>query len=300
MKIHSGKVLDKVAEYSIIDCEACAFVHMDPIPTQEELDRVYREEYYTDEKPLFIERVIEDIDWWNAMYDDRYEYLESVLPDSRRRILDLGCGPGYFLKRGMERGWKGTGVEPSRQAGAHAKSLGVEVINTFFNDSGLKGKEAFDAVHLSEVLEHIIDPAGLLKDIHDVLLPGGFACAIVPNDYSPVQKLLRRKAGIKPFWLAPPHHINYFTYDSLSRLFERAGFEVTRRTAMFPIDFFLLMGDNYVGNDQLGRASHSRRKSLDLMLCEPELKGFKKELYELMANFNIGREMVVFGRKQGV
>jgi hypothetical protein len=67
---------------------------------------------------------------------------------------------------------------------------------------------------------------------------------------------------------------------------------------MFPMDFFLLMGDNYVGNDSLGRASHSRRKSLDIMLNEPELKDFKKEMYSLMAKHGIGREMVIYGEKK--
>lgn len=297
--MHKGNNIENVNGYGILDCETCGFIHIDPVPSKEELDRVYREEYYAEEKPRFIERVIEDLRWWETVYDDRFEFLESRLGPGRRTVLDIGSGPGYFLKRGIERGWKCLGIEPSRQACEHARGLGAEVINAFFDDSTaalLKGR--FDAVHLSEVLEHVPDPSGVLKTAYGLLEPGGILTAIVPNDFSPVQKVLTDRLNFNPYWLAPPHHINYFTFGTLSELMRKTGFEALEQTAMFPMDFFLLMGDNYVGNDELGRASHSRRKKLDIMLNEPELKGFKNELYSLMARHNIGREMVIYGVKK--
>lgn len=297
--MHRGNNIEKANGYGILECETCGFIHIDPVPARDELDTVYREEYYTEEKPQFIERVIEDLRWWETVYDDRYDFLESKLAGKRRRVLDIGCGPGYFLKRGLERGWKCLGVEPSRQAARHAKGLGVGVINAFFDDSTASSiKARFDAVHLSEVLEHVPDPAEVLKRAKGLLDAGGIICSVVPNDFSPVQKVLTGKLDFKPYWLAPPHHINYFTFSSLSELMRKTGFRVIGKTAMFPMDFFLLMGDNYVGNDTLGRASHARRKRLDIMLNEPELKGFKTELYSLMAKHGIGREMVIYGVKE--
>jgi len=292
---HSGSVLDRANGFSVLDCSDCGFIHLNPVPTENELDKVYREEYYTDEKPLFIERVMEDLPWWDGVYNDRYDFFESRLPASRRSVLDIGCGPGYFLKAGM----KGFGVEPSSRAAGHARSLGLEVMNTFF-DSGLAAAlgKRFDAVHLSEVLEHVPDPSMVLKAAGSLMDEGGLICCVVPNDYSPVQKVLKEKLHYKPYWLAPPHHINYFNFDTMKALLEKTGFSVAGATSMFPIDFFLLMGDDYVGNDELGRASHARRKRLDLMLGEPELKGFKKEMYELMAKHGIGREMIVYGEKR--
>lgn len=295
---HAGRAMDTASGYGIIDCRACGFIHMDPVPAPAELKKVYVEEYYTEEKPLFIERVKEDIDWWNVVYDDRYEFFEGALPAGKREILDIGCGPGYFLKRGLDRGWRCLGIEPSKQAGAHAKGLGVDVMNAFFDEglaTGLRRK--FDAIHLSEVLEHVPDPASILRLARGLLNDAGVLCAVVPNDYSPVQRVLREKLGFKPYWLAPPHHINYFSFSSLSGLFEKTGFKVIEKTSMFPIDFFLLMGDDYIGNDPLGRACHARRKRLDVNLAEPVLREFKKEMYRLMARHSIGREMIVFGRK---
>lgn len=294
---HNGIIIENANGFGIKDCADCGFIHIDPIPSAKELDSVYSEEYYTEEKPQFIARVIEDLKWWDSVYDDRYDFFESRLPFSRRAVLDIGCGPGYFLKRGMERGWNGVGIEPSRQAARHAAGLGVDVRNAFFNEETASTLGKFDAVHLSEVLEHVPDPAQVLNTAFGLMNGGGVICCVVPNDYSPVQKVLTERLDYDPYWLAPPHHINYFSFSSLSGLLERTGFKVVHSTAMFPIDFFLLMGDNYIGDDALGRASHARRKRLDLMLGEPQLKAFKKELYELMARHGIGREMVVYGVK---
>jgi SAM-dependent methyltransferase len=299
--MHKGTVIDTINGYEVIDCNNCGFIHINPIPTQEELDKVYKEEYYTTEKPLFIERQLEDIDWWNVVYDDRYDFFEQNLPENRRKILDIGCGPGFFLKRGIERRWKGLGIEPSRQAAEFARGQGLEVLNCFLNDIEPEKKgERFDVIHMSEVLEHIPDPIGLCRTAYDLLDEDGIICVVVPNDYNPFQRVLREKLGFQPYWLAPPHHINYFTFDSLESLLHKVGFKVVHQSAMFPIDIFLLMGNNYIGNDSLGRGCHAKRKQLEINLVRGGLNSLKRELYQFLASKNIGREIVMFAQKKGL
>ncbi len=295
---HCGQLLDSVEQYDVISCNTCGFSHIVPIPGVEELDKVYRQEYYTSEKPLFIERQQEDIEWWNVVYNDRYDFFEKHLSPDHRDILDIGCGPGFFLKRGQERGWQCTGLEPSRQAASFALQHGFTVKNMFLHEADfVKNGEQFDVVHLSEVLEHIPDPRSICLEAYDVLKDGGLICIVVPNDYSSIQNVLRAEAGISPYWLAPPHHINYFNFESATQLLRSVGFEIMESQAMFPIDFFLLMGDNYIGNDALGRQCHLRRKNLDIMLNNKCLKTFKEEMYSLMAKHGIGREAIIYGRK---
>ncbi|MBE9528282.1 MAG: class I SAM-dependent methyltransferase, partial [Proteobacteria bacterium] len=236
--MHKGEVLDNAGGYSIIDCTECGFVHIDPLPSAEELDKIYSDEYYSEEKPEYIDCVIKDIEWWNCVFDSRYSLFESRLPAESRSVLDVGCGPGYFLKHGQERGWKTLGIEPSVQAAKHAEGLGVEVVNAFLDSelcASFKEKhKSFDAVHLSEVLEHTRDPLNILCLAHDLLDDSGIICTVVPNDYSPVQHVLRDKLDYSPYWLAPPHHINYFTFDSMASLMRKAGFEIIETSAMFP------------------------------------------------------------------
>jgi len=293
---HTGPVVDAVQGVEVVDCETCGFKHVVPVPSPAELEHVYREEYFSREKPLYIERHLEDADWWRLAYGDRYETFEELLPPDRRRILDVGSGPGLFLRTGAERGWRTLGVEPSRQAATHSRSLGLEIVEDFLDETTAATLGRHDVVHLSEVLEHIPDPEALLRLVHGLLDPGGLVCVVAPNDYSPFQRALRDVDGYDPWWLAPPHHVNYFDFESLARLLERCGFEVCLREATFPIDLFLLMGDRYVGDDEVGRACHARRKRFEHVLDEAGLTPLRRTLYRALAEHGIGREAIVVAR----
>jgi SAM-dependent methyltransferase len=148
---HHGDVVDSLADFDVIDCEPCGFRHVVPIPTPQELEKVYREDYYTKEKPLYIERYQADLDWWNLVYGERYELFESLLPAARRTILDIGSGPGYFLLNGKKRGWQTTGVEPSAQSATHSRELGLAIVEEFFDDVSASNLGSFDVVHMSQV-----------------------------------------------------------------------------------------------------------------------------------------------------
>lgn len=296
MTIHKGQLIDHVDQFDIIDCVHCGFRHTLPIPAHEELIEVYEEQYYSTEKPDYIKRYEEDQEWWDLCYDDRYDYFEEHLPASRRKILDVGSGPALFLVRGKNRGWDVMGIEPSRQAAAYSKSLGLDIKNGFLT-SNTKDIGTFDVVHMGEVLEHVPNPLEMLEITHQLLNPGGYVCIVVPNDYNPFQKVLRDVDHYSPWWVAAPHHINYFEPSSLQHVLQRAGFDVVHTTTTFPIDLFLLMGDNYIGNDTLGKTCHAKRKRFELSLQKAGLKSLRKKLYQQFASLNLGREIIMYAKK---
>ena len=76
-KGHEGSVVASANGFDVIDCRLCLFKHIIPIPSDEELEETYRHDYYTKEKPLYIERYREDLDWWNLVYTQRYEIFEQ-------------------------------------------------------------------------------------------------------------------------------------------------------------------------------------------------------------------------------
>lgn len=295
---HAGRVLDTVQNFTAIACRRCGFIHVVPLPTCRELERAYRPNYYGKEKPDFIDRQRRDREWWEVVYRERYEMLERLLPASRRRILDIGCGPGFFLAHGRERGWSGLGFEPARQAAEHARSVGLEVIEAFFRPGATRGIGRFDVVYLHEVLEHVANPAGVLKLARRLLAPGGILFVCVPNDYNPLQRLLRLQLGYPPWWLSPPHHLNYFSLRSLSRLIERCGFSVEHKSVTFPMEAFLLMGADYVGNDFVGRRAHGMRKALEISLARAKASSWLAEFYSWLGERGLGRECVVVARKR--
>lgn len=295
---HTGAVVAQAGGFDVIECEACGFRHLLPVPTPQELEQVYRHEYYAIEKPLYLERTREDRPWTDLVYDERYEAFESLLPaGGSRSLLDVGSGPGFFLLRGRERGWRTLGIEPSSQSAAHSRGLGLEVVEEFLDERTAAGLGTFDVVHLSQVLEHIPDPRALLRLVHGLVRPGGLACVVVPNDFNPFQLALRDACGFAPWWVAPPHHINFFDFDSLSRLMRECGFVEEVRDTSFPIDMFLLMGENYVGNDELGRACHARRKLFETNLARAGRGDLKRRLYGALAGLGLGREVVLVARR---
>ena len=297
-KEHSGEIIDSKNEFDVIECKKCHFKHIVPIPNEDEMKHMYEDEYYTDEKPLYIERMNEDLEWWNLTYDDRYESFEQQLDKDSRAILDVGSGPGIFLKRGRELGWNVTGIEPSRQAYEYSsEKLGLNIHNKFLNEKTKDDLQTFDVIHMSEVLEHIPDPENLLNIAHEKLNLGGLICIVVPNDYNLFQLSLHEACDYDPWWVAPPHHINYFDFESLPRLLEKIGFEVVLKESTFPIDMFLLMGHNYVENDTLGRECHKMRKLFELNLDKAQNNYIKRKLYRLFAKVGVGREIIIFGKK---
>lgn len=295
---HSGAVAQAAGEFDVINCAACGFRHAIPVPTPEQLETIYSHEYYSVEKPLYIERYQEDKPWWDAVYAERYALLEEKLGPDRRRILDVGSGPGLFLSKGKERGWQVKGVEPSTKAAAYSREvLGLDVDNVFLDEHSAPTLGTFDAVNMGEVLEHLPDPAAILRIAHGLLRDGGLLCLIVPNDFNPFQGILRDHLGHKPWWVAPPHHLNYFDFPSLRALVERCGFAVAHEEATFPIDMFLMMGQNYIGNDTVGRQCHGLRKQFDLNLLQGGGGQLKRDLYSAFAKNGIGREIVLYAAK---
>lgn len=289
---HHGAILDRINGFSVIACRACGYAHVIPLPDEAAIEKLYASAYYAETKPDYLARAREDVPWARTGFDDRLDLLEAHLPAARRRLLDVGSGPGFFAARARERGWEAEGVDPSAQACAHARSLGVPVHEGPYDAAAAQALGSFDAVTLTNMLEHVGDPISLLARARKMLSTAGLLCISVPNDYNSFQHVLR-VGGMRAWWLAPPHHLNYFTFDSLSKLLARAGFREIARTTSFPMEMFALMGDLYMDDDQLGRACHMRRVSFDLALAHAEGGLARRSFYSALAAAGLGREAII-------
>jgi len=294
---HEGLRVAVANGYDIIHCNLCGFRHVVPLPDPAVLAASYRENYYTETKPTFLLHASEDQDWAELAQNDRLDSFERLLGPQRRRLLDVGSGPGYFLVTAKSRGWRVIGIEPSRTAATFARGMGVEVVEGVFNTETAQGLGRFDVVHLNNVLEHVPDPIAIIAAARDLVTPGGLLCIGVPNDFSPFQVAARATAGVGEWWLAPPHHLNYFDFETLAALVARLGFVVADRLTSFPMEMFLLMGDNYTADSALGRACHARRKRFDLSLDAAGLKEARRTFYRALADAGMGREAVVVAVK---
>lgn len=294
---HDGRVVAQSKGYDIIECKGCGFIHLRPFPERKALEGIYPVSYYAEENTDWIDKTLKEKRYWDTVYNHRYAILERFVPPHNRRILDVGSFLGLFLKKGKERGWEVMGIEPSEQGVRYATGEGITTLKGFYEDFGEDELGHFGAVNLSLTLEHVIDPVLILNKTYRLLFPGGVVLIEVPNDFNPLQEAVVKVLNKPEWWLAPPHHINYFSFSSLSRLLERLGYSIRYVTTTFPMEFFILMGDDYVGNDPFGRVCHQKRMSFEMNLERAGLGGLKEELYSFLAEKGIGREAVIYAGK---
>lgn len=289
---HTGWILDRVSGYQVLACSRCGFTHLVPVPSRDEVRRVYERDYYSVVKPDYFDRyVAPSLDWWRRQYTRQLHLIERF---AFSRLLEIGCGWGVFLECARDRGWDVLGIEPAAAPAAYCKSRGLPVIRGLFEDLPDRELGSFGAVYLDQVLEHMTDPAGILRRVHSLLTPGGVVGIVVPNDYNPLQNLLR-KCGFPPYWVVPPYHVNYFTFDSLAALLRACGFDVVYRSATFPMEVFVFFGLDYVRDPDVGTRAHEMRVRFEEFALRE--RGMLDRFYEALAREGLGREIVMLGRR---
>lgn len=293
---HAGRVVESAAGHDVIACALCGFHHVVPLPDAHAMEQDYAQSYYAETKPTYLKDAADDQAWARLTQDDRLDAIESAL-GGQGTLIEIGSGPGFFLETAAERGWQAIGIEPSIQAAEFAAGRGLTVHNMPFAQAVQAGLPVADAIVATNVLEHVPDPIGMLELAHHALKPGGVLCLTVPNDFNPLQLVAQHGKGQAPWWVAPPHHLNYFDFDSLEGLVTRLGFRPVRRLTTFPMEAFLLMGDDYVRQPELGRPAHLKRKSFDLSFAAAGLDHVRRRLYAALADAGLGREATILAIK---
>ena len=296
---HSGRCLVEQEGIFVIECERCRFKHIIPLPEEAEKREFYEQTFYSEYSEDYIAKHARDADWWLIEHNEKYDKYEALLGhQAPYRLLDIGSGPGYFLKAGNDRGWLTRGIEPGEAAWRYSTShLGLDVAYDYFTAANFSTFGTFDVVHMNNVLEHIVDVTATIEQIGHITREGGLIAITVPNDFNPLQTIAAETTGKGPWWVVPEQHINYFNLQSLQGLLRRSGFEPVYHTTSFPLEMFLLMGDDYIGDNTLGRAFHQRRKRFEMVLDRHGKNELKRAVYDAFSALGIGRQVTVLGRK---
>ncbi len=141
--------------------------------------------------------------------------------DRRPSLLDVGCGPGFFVQAAANAGFAAAGVEVSEFAVNFARErLGQNVWQGQARSSDLRSGP-YDVVTLWDVLEHVADPRDTLAALAEVI-PAGGLLALSTGD---VSSLVARLSGARWHLFTLPEHLWFFTPGSLRRLLRRVGLE---------------------------------------------------------------------------
>jgi 2-polyprenyl-3-methyl-5-hydroxy-6-metoxy-1,4-benzoquinol methylase len=194
----------------IWECRDCGMLFQWPMRSAHELLRAYQDV----EDPLYV-----------AEKGNRYHTFRRVLkalgPARGRTLLDVGAYCGYFLDVAREGGFRPEGLELSRWAAGHARSLGFTVHGVPLEELAARGTQ-YDVVTLWDVVEHFADPREELAAAFRLVRPGGRIYLSTIDASSLVARLL---GGQWP-WLMDMH-LFYFGRATLAALLEEVGFRVT-------------------------------------------------------------------------
>lgn len=260
------------------------YKHLDPIPTN--LEQYYQEQY---RDPLHKNNEQAELEkkWLeNGLYKDILSIL--LLHSLGNEILEIGCGSGNLLSYlRQQHNFDVTGIEPSIKV----TNSEFPIYHTTFEE--YTTSKFYDAIIMVNVLEHVADPIETLNHVKHLLHSDGMAIIRVPNDFSAIQLVARKELDTEPWWIAIPDHINYFNFDSLHKTLELLKFTIVHSQGDFPMEWFLLMGDDYINHPELGYDCHYKRIQFELSLPT----SLRQQLYKRLAKMGMGRNCLVVARK---
>lgn len=219
-------------ECNLCRCGECGYVFDNPRPNQQEIRAFYSQCGKYDSW-------LRDAAARDALWKRRLKMmLQHHVPGN---LLDVGTGIGQFLHHARPYFAEVAGTEISESAIRIAqKRYGLEIERGCIEE--LRVPDAsFDNVTFFHVLEHVPDPAKLMRRCHQLLRPGGIAVIAVPNDvlaWGSGLKKFGKKAGLRAFrkfsrvagipkaGTSSEIHLSHFTPVVLCRLLASAGLEI--------------------------------------------------------------------------
>jgi SAM-dependent methyltransferase len=236
--------------YRLVRCGSCGLGYLNPRPAVESIGRFYPAGYECYDIPTPQQR------WYNAILrklerlvlshrfgyppglDSFGEKLIATLASpwfgpsrdsmtaipfcGEGRLLDYGCGSGWYLHRMRERGWNVTGMDFSPHAAARVRDHFRIPVHVGMLPHPDVPRESFDAITMGAVLEHVHWPHPVIAGAAQTLRAGGLLVISVPN----LASWQHRYFGRDCWSLELPRHLLHFTPATLRKLVEKHGLEV--------------------------------------------------------------------------
>lgn len=213
---------------TILKCKNCGYIFQDYVIKYEYLKEVY--DIYTNNLCCtYLECRNE--------YEKGFRNKVSRILNYKKtgRLLDIGCGYGYFLNMIQAEGWEAEGIDISESAVRYAKdTFGLKVKTSFLEEAAFPDSY-FDVVTAWDVIEHIINAKEFLMEINRILKKDGLLCLETPNVNGLLFKIAHilyrgsfNKIDFALRGLFYPLHLTYFNSNTMAFLLNKAGFKIKK------------------------------------------------------------------------
>jgi len=150
------------------------------------------------------------------------------------RVLELGCGYGVISRQlSQAQRCRVTGVEIDAASAERARPWLDRLYLGNLEDQQWQAAvaDAYDVIVSADVIEHLRDPEETLRQLVPMLAPGGQVVISFPNagHAGIIAALLAGRFDYTPTGLLDETHLRFFTWNSMERMLNRVGLEVTHR-----------------------------------------------------------------------
>jgi SAM-dependent methyltransferase len=206
---------------------------LDPMPNQEEIRNVYKNDEYFANKKLVqtdVRGIYGYIDYIGERINKQLTYrntckkIEKYMISERKqpKLMDFGCGLGHFLDLAYDFGYDVTGVEFNNYAIDYIKKRYKYGIMAF-DEFGKSGKEEYDIITLFDVIEHLLDPVAVIAKTNEMLIENGILVISTTDSKSFISRMLgKRLEDLRRI----SEHLYFFSRTNLSEILMKNGFEV--------------------------------------------------------------------------
>lgn len=193
--------ISQAAETTLYKCNKCDFEYFFPV--------IFG-------TPSFYSELEQKSNYYES---DKWDFLVAlkIAKKVNGKILEIGSGPGNFLKKCIDSGIQSYGTEYNENAFEKAKSAGINMIKSEDMDLHIN---TFDAVFSFHVLEHVSNPMEFLEYHKKMIKKGGKICISVPNQSGPI-------SFIDPCIMnMPPHHLTRWSLNSFKQAAEKLELKI--------------------------------------------------------------------------
>lgn len=196
-----------------VKCDACTMVFTNPVFTEEALT-----EYYQSVNSGQAEITVNESPFYREIYSKGLSAVSKYKKSGK--ILDVGCGSGFFLDIAKEKKWNTTGIELGISDAQIATSHGHTIFTDRIEDMSLK--EKFDAITLWDVFEHIVEGRPYLKRLSKLLTKDGVIFMQIPNSGSLAARIMREECNM----FHTLGHVSLYNPDTIKLMAEKSGFKI--------------------------------------------------------------------------